>query len=104
MARRLSPYSRIRGCGGVHGTLKRRSLWPFTWLPMPRWKRPPLAAWMSRLMLATTIGLRGKATTMQSEEHTSELQSLIRSSYAVFCLKKKNNKIHAHTTDDQENT
>src|SRR3546814_6889137 len=28
----------------------------------------------------------------RSEEHTSELQSLMRSSYAVFCLKKKNNK------------
>src|SRR3546814_8737416 len=30
----------------------------------------------------------------RSEEHTSELQSLMRSSYAVFCLKKK-----THTTD-----
>src|SRR3546814_6472337 len=29
----------------------------------------------------------------RSEEHTSELQSLTRISYAVFCLKKKNNKI-----------
>src|SRR3546814_1168494 len=28
-------------------------------------------------------------TTMRSEEHTSELQSLMRISYAVFCLKKK---------------
>src|SRR3546814_7963130 len=28
---------------------------------------------------------------LRSEEHTSELQSLMRSSYAVFCLKKKNN-------------
>src|SRR3546814_8793998 len=28
----------------------------------------------------------------KSEEHTSELQSLMRSSYAVFCLKKKKNK------------
>src|SRR3546814_5132108 len=27
---------------------------------------------------------------MRSEEHTSELQSLMRNSYAVFCLKKKN--------------
>src|SRR3546814_1168581 len=27
----------------------------------------------------------------RSEEHTSELQSLMRTSYAVFCLKKKNN-------------
>src|SRR3546814_4788634 len=29
----------------------------------------------------------------RSEEHTSELQSLMRISYAVFCLKKKNNTI-----------
>src|SRR3546814_10252063 len=28
---------------------------------------------------------------VRSEEHTSELQSLMRTSYAVFCLKKKNN-------------
>src|SRR3546814_6893190 len=28
----------------------------------------------------------------RSEEHTSELQSLMRNSYAVFCLKKKNQK------------
>src|SRR3546814_5286674 len=32
----------------------------------------------------------------RSEEHTSELQSLMRISYAVFCLKKKNNT-HKHT-------
>src|SRR3546814_6618022 len=30
--------------------------------------------------------------TFRSEEHTSELQSLMRISYAVFCLKKKNTK------------
>src|SRR3546814_6180237 len=30
----------------------------------------------------------------RSEEHTSELQSLMRISYAVFCLKKKKNKEH----------
>src|SRR3546814_7980619 len=30
----------------------------------------------------------------RSEEHTSELQSLMRISYAVFCLKKKKNTIH----------
>src|SRR3546814_3381098 len=40
----------------------------------------------------------------RSEEHTSELQSLMRISYAVFCLKKKNktnnetNKKQHHTT------
>src|SRR3546814_3696758 len=31
---------------------------------------------------------------LRSEEHTSELQSLMRNSYAVFCLKKKNKKTH----------
>src|SRR3546814_1030539 len=31
----------------------------------------------------------GRALPARSEEHTSELQSLMRSSYAVFCLKKK---------------
>src|SRR3546814_2555738 len=31
---------------------------------------------------------------IRSEEHTSELQSLMRISYAVFCLKKKTNKNH----------
>src|SRR3546814_4269627 len=33
----------------------------------------------------------------RSEEHTSELQSLMRSSYAVFCLKKKTYTRHFHT-------
>src|SRR3546814_7034837 len=33
----------------------------------------------------------------RSEEHTSELQSLMRISYAVFCLKKKKQTTHAHT-------
>src|SRR3546814_5263145 len=32
----------------------------------------------------------------RSEEHTSELQSLMRISYAVFCLKKKKTKIHEY--------
>src|SRR3546814_9391244 len=34
----------------------------------------------------------------RSEEHTSELQSLMRISYAVFCLKKKNNTHKTNTT------
>src|SRR3546814_7694506 len=34
-------------------------------------------------------GLAQKRGTIRSEEHTSELQSLMRISYAVFCLKKK---------------
>src|SRR3546814_8877147 len=33
---------------------------------------------------------------MRSEEHTSELQSLMRISYAVFCVKKNKPKQHSH--------
>src|SRR3546814_10828899 len=39
--------------------------------------------------LAPAGGLVGCAVEARSEEHTSELPSLMRSSYAVFCLKKK---------------
>src|SRR3546814_7806665 len=35
---------------------------------------------------------------VRSEEHTSELQSLMRTSYAVFCLKKKNTRLTDYTT------
>src|SRR3546814_5725912 len=50
--------------------------------------------------LATT-----RSNPIRSEEHTSELQSLMRISYAVFCLKKKNNNekcnTHKHTITSQ---
>src|SRR3546814_6455460 len=49
-----------------------------------------------RAELARREGLSGLEEKAQrkerSEEHTSELQSLMRISYAVFCLKKKKNK------------
>src|SRR3546814_10205792 len=49
--------------------------------PAAEWKRIVLTAHRSRKL--------------RSEEHTSELQSLMRISYAVFCLKKKKtNKTH----------
>src|SRR3546814_1382803 len=38
---------------------------------------------------ACAIGVDGRRRGCRSEEHTSELQSLMRISYAVFCLKKK---------------
>src|SRR3546814_5246760 len=43
-----------------------------------------------------TLRLSSSATIVlnRSEEHTSELQSLMRISYAVFCLKKKNTHSH----------
>src|SRR3546814_2455954 len=46
-----------------------------------------------RAVLSTTAAIHGQGMgdKVRSEEHTSELQSLMRSSYAVFCLKKKSN-------------
>src|SRR3546814_6882150 len=38
------------------------------------------------------------AQALRSEEHTSELQSLMRRSYAVFCLKKKTQNTRTHAT------
>src|SRR3546814_7146110 len=53
-------------------------------------------------MAAVTLSRRscifGPSTSRsRSEEHTSELQSLMRISYAVFCLKKKNKTYHQKT-------
>src|SRR3546814_5210441 len=48
--------------------------------------RPPLAQRHRR----PPLDARRQFRIMRSEEHTSELQSLMRISYAVFCLKKKN--------------
>src|SRR3546814_10477115 len=42
------------------------------------------------LQLNRPFNFRDPTVVLRSEEHTSELQSLMRISYAVFCLKKKN--------------
>src|SRR3546814_8051414 len=49
-----------------------------------------------RYSLRLNIVVSDREVAGRSEEHTSELQSLMRISYAVFCLKKKNN-IYIHT-------
>src|SRR3546814_10083531 len=54
----------------------------------------PLAEFMAPA-LTYTQGFPLEDLVLRSEEHTSELQSLMRISYAVFCLKKKNN-IHTN--------
>src|SRR3546814_10149651 len=43
---------------------------------------------------------RNRDLAHRSEEHTSELQSLMRISYAVFCLKKKTNKASHNTRNN----
>src|SRR3546814_10887637 len=48
--------------------------------------------------LADPLFRRARYLPGRSEEHTSELQSLMRNSYAVFCLKKKNTICMKHAT------
>src|SRR3546814_9492732 len=43
-----------------------------------------------RSAAASLAALQARCEALRSGEHTSELQSLMRNSYAVFCLKKKN--------------
>src|SRR3546814_1763729 len=47
---------------------------------------------IGRALLEPFIFPHGLIIEIRSEEHTSELQSLMRTSYAVFCLKKKTNE------------
>src|SRR3546814_9766587 len=63
----------------------------------------------SNRLQATGESVMRPELTGRSEEHTSELQSLMRISYAVFCLKKKKNKPitqepHKHNTTKENNT
>src|SRR3546814_9509053 len=57
-----------------------------------------------RFSLLTFYERRARRILPRSEEHTSELQSLMRISYAVFCLKKKNikNIINKTTTSNSK--
>src|SRR3546814_2657529 len=51
-----------------------------------------------RMAMLQLMGLAGVGlVAVRSEEHTSELQSLMRISYAVFCLKKKKKQINILT-------
>src|SRR3546814_2796636 len=49
-----------------------------------------IAAAVLGLLFVLVVMEHGDIHSFRSEEHTSELQSLMRISYAVFCLKKKN--------------
>src|SRR3546814_8981774 len=49
---------------------------------------------IGKIALAMAAGAKADGEAMRSEEHTSELQSLMRISYAVFCLKKKKKTRH----------
>src|SRR3546814_5747884 len=60
------------------------------------WTAPPGAGLLMSILLRPPAEVMDSCTmavaVSRSEEHASELQSLMRISYAVFCLKKKNNR------------
>src|SRR3546814_1552844 len=71
-------------------------------------RRPAVTTWVAGRRLPPDLLMRGLSpwgwkdrppipSRSRSEEHTSELQSLMRISYAVFCLKKKKNIQTLHT-------
>src|SRR3546814_3553556 len=67
------------------------TLFPYTTLFRSRVPRPPVLPDEQVQDLRGRFRL-GRRRPVRSEEHTSELQSLMRISYAVFCLKKKKTK------------
>src|SRR3546814_7140570 len=84
---------------------------PASRIRKPRRRRPRwVLGWrcMSKLLFVPADAERGVLPGKRSEEHTSELQSLMRISYAVFCLKKKkttkNNCIVYHTKKEYMQT
>src|SRR3546814_6534092 len=80
----LFPYTTLfRSLQTIRTTLGSQDSLP-NWSALPGWATISHAPWV-----------RPKpAAAHRSEEHTSELQSLMRISYAVFCLKKKKTKRH----------
>src|SRR3546814_3714752 len=78
------------------------TLFPYTTLFRSRTSGPTASR---RSPSSTPMASRGASTPSRSEEHTSELQSLMRISYAVFCLKKKKtiNKYQIHKMRAQRN-
>src|SRR3546814_3241380 len=83
------------------GTGSKAGLVPLhVWLPLAHPAAPShVSALMSGVM--TKVAIYAFIRIVRSEEHTSELQSLMRISYAVFCLKKKTKTLprtHNHDT------
>src|SRR3546814_4735837 len=82
----LCPYTTLfRSAGGsLNGTTSFERTNYFETMPT---HQVELALWLEADRMGSLLAAR-------TEEHTSELQSLMRISYAVFCLKKKTIHIH----------
>src|SRR3546814_9659330 len=87
------------------------TLFPYTTLFRSAMRKPPAAPAFAGATVTSSEPARSPhwrtspapRRTSRSEEHTSELQSLMRISYAVFCLKKKKRRKQS-TQHDTNNT
>src|SRR3546814_3462360 len=84
------------GCASFHGTDPDAHALPLSYLyyqrmaPLGFRPRAIRERYVSmRRLPREAVDEKAAVTALRSEEHTSELQSLMRISYAVFCLKKK---------------
>src|SRR3546814_5073333 len=90
--------------------LKNQAAWVFRKSTKSLIQPPSGILCCSRKSMAKAPPSSPVAVTFRSEEHTSELQSLMRISYAVFCLKKKktenkhNNQLNKMINNDPHNT
>src|SRR3546814_19481 len=66
--------------------------------------RAEIAVAAGERIAAVPVSLPAGGAYVRSEEHTSELQSLMLISYAVFCLKKKNKKQHINNDKTEHNS
>src|SRR3546814_4362235 len=85
--------------GSAHGRMKPADSAPARndqWASFPALATQAVS--VLSINIATVIGPTPPGTGVRSEEHTSELQSLMRISYAVFCLKKKKHTQHIPST------
>src|SRR3546814_8365455 len=80
-----------------------RSSGPSRPVPARRLRSAPVCWNGRRAPSAPSPPRGGGGGRSRSEEHTSELQSLMRISYAVFCLKKKKKKTKRINTQQQRN-
>src|SRR3546814_8341330 len=78
------------------------TLFPYTTLFRSRSAPAAGRRWSHRCARGGCGGRRRIHTAPRSEEHTSELQSLMRISYAVFCLKKKKNNTTTKTINSTQ--
>src|SRR3546814_5713702 len=98
----LFPYTTLFRSGGVERSQPRRAL--HGWVKLARKGKRQVVVVIEQREVGRRRGQLGgigngfgefglTARASRSDEHTSELQSLMRISYAVFCLKKKNKAV-----------